>query len=298
VDDALIDESLATAEVAAEHAGVTLDEVHGHTTARAVSELLDTVWGRSTAAGAVLAREALTAMTHAGCQVTTAWRDGDLVGATAALLGRDHDTGEVFLHSHVTGVHPSAQGSGIGRALKWHQRAWCLTRGIAEVRWTYDPLIRRNAVLNLVLLGAHAASYERDVYGPMDDARNAGLPTDRVVAVWTLDAPRTCAAAAGRAAAPDVDALLRAGAEPLLQVGDDDNPVLTPTDAARRLVQIPADVEAIRARDRDLAGAWADAVRASLGEAMRGGSRVSGVTRDGWYVLAPPAGVTELAEVR
>lgn len=296
--DALIEEARTTSEVAAATAEVTLDEVGHHLRARTVAALFDQVWGRTEAAGAVLSGEALMAMTHAGCQVTAAWRGDELVGATAAFLGRDHDSGATFAHSHVTGVRPGRQGAGIGRALKWHQRAWCLERGIDEVRWTYDPLVRRNAVLNLLLLGAQAAGYEPDVYGPMDDARNVGLPTDRIVVSWPLAAPRTRAAARGAPAAPDIDALRRAGAEPLLEVGDADEPVRHDTQAPRRLVRVPADIEAIRARDRDLAADWADAIGATLGAALRSGARVSGISRDGWYVLAPPSGVAELADRR
>lgn len=297
--DALLDEARATAQDAAASAGVSFEEVHGHTLAQATSRLFDEVWGRGAQAGAVLSGEALVALAHAGGQVTVARRDGALVGATAAFLGRDHATGRTFAHSHVTGVVAPAQSSGVGRALKWHQRAWCLERGIEEVRWTYDPLIRRNAVLNLLLLGAQAAHYEHDVYGPMDDARNRGLPTDRIVVSWRLDAPRTRAAAEGRAAAPDVAALRRAGAEPVLDLdADSGRPLRSPTDAARRLVRIPPDIEAIRAEDPGLARDWAEAIRATLGEAMRARARVTGVTRDGWYVLAPPAGITELADPR
>jgi predicted GNAT superfamily acetyltransferase len=291
----VIDEATATAHAAAEKASVVLDDIHDHHGADEASQLFDRVWQR--AQGSVLSQEALIAISHAGGQVTLASREGRVVGATAALLGRDHRSGQRFLHSHVTGVHADEVGTGIGRALKWYQRLWCMERGIDEVRWTFDPLVRRNAVLNLVLLGARATAYELDVYGPMDDQRNAGLPTDRLVASWELSAPRTQAAAKGRAAAPDVDALVRAGAEPLL-VAEDDEPQVRSTSVARRLVQVPADIESIRARDRDLGAAWANAVRATLGAAMREGARVTGITRDGWYVLAPPAGVSELADVR
>jgi len=81
-------------------------------------------------------------------------------------------------------------------------------------------------------------------------------------------------------------------------VADGDEPEVRTTNVARRLVQIPTDIESIRARDRDLAAAWATAVRATMGAAMREGARVTGITRDGWYVLAPPAGVSELTDVR
>ncbi len=277
-----------------------LADIDGPTDAWAASKAFDRVWGRDARAGAVLPGEALVALTHAGGQVTVARRvddpDGEVVGATAGFLGRDHATGQPFVHSHVTGVLAEAAGGGIGRALKWYQRWWCLERGIEQVRWTFDPLVRRNAVFNLLGLGAQAVAYEQDVYGAMADAVNAGLPTDRLLVVWDLTSPRARAAAEGRGAAPDLDGLRHAGAETWLTVGDDDHPQLTPTHASRRLVQIPPDIERLRQRDRTAAAAWADAIHATLGAAVTGGERITGVTRDGWYVLARPAGVTELAD--
>lgn len=288
------EQALAVAAQAAERAGVQVVELHDHTDMPAVSALFDEVWGRAGDAGSILVPEALTALAHAGAQVSGAFAGSTLVGATAAFLGRDDD-GEAFLHSHVTGVRAGDAGHGVGRALKWHQRAWCLQRGLTQVRWTFDPLIRRNAVFNLVHLGARVLDYREDVYGRMHDARNAGAPTDRLLLAWDLVAPRVRAAAGGRIAEPDVAAMRRAGAAPVLRV-DDDAPHLTPSDAPRRLVQVPADIEAIRARDPDLALAWAAALRATLGDALAQGLRVGGVTRDGWYVLAADRRVDELAQ--
>jgi predicted GNAT superfamily acetyltransferase len=289
-------EAAAVATAAAERAGVHVLPLHAPGAMRDVSRLFDEVWGRDPSAGTILAPEALTAIVHAGGQVSGAVRDERLVGATAAFLGR-HDDGEVFLHSHVTGVR-GAGGQGVGQALKWHQRAWALERDIARVRWTFDPLIRRNAVLNLVVLGAQAVAYEHDVYGRMHDARNAGAPTDRLVVDWVLTAPRVLAAASGRAASPDVDALRRAGAETLLAVGDDGGPAVVEVAAPRLLVQVPADIEQLRGQDPELAAAWATAVRATLGERLGAGFRVSGYTRDGWYVLTADRGTEELAARR
>jgi predicted GNAT superfamily acetyltransferase len=286
-------EAAATASAAADRAGVHVLPLHAPGAMREVSRLFDEVWGRDPSAGTILAPEALTAIVHAGGQVSGAIRDEQLLGATAAFLGRN-DEGELFLHSHVTGVR-GAGGRGVGQALKWHQRAWALERGIGRVRWTFDPLIRRNAVFNLVVLGAQAVAYEQDVYGRMHDARNAGAPTDRLVVDWVLTAPRVLAAASGRAATPDVDALRRAGAEALLTVGGDGRPEVTEVTVPRQLVQVPEDIEALRADDAELATAWATAVRGTLGERLRAGFRVSGCTRDGWYVLTADRGTEELA---
>lgn len=289
-----------TARDAADRADIEVADVYGHASIRAAVALFDAVWGRDAAAGSIFAPEALTALAHAGGQVTIARRrrDGEVVAATAAFLGRDHTTGSVHLHSHVTGVVASAEGTGIGQAMKWHQRAWALERGIEQVRWTFDPLLRRNVVLNLARLGAGVGRYHEDLYGPMPDTRNHGLPTDRLDAIWDLAAPRVRAAAEGRVATPDVAALRRAGAEPLLDVGPAEEPVHTPTTAPRRLVRIPADIEALRGEDPALARTWTDAIRATLGAALAAGARVTGCTRDGWYVLAEPLGVEDLQAPR
>ncbi len=284
----------ATAVAGAERAGVTIADLHDHVPMRAVSSLFDEVWGRSAAAGAIMAAEALTALAHAGGQVSAAYQDTTMVGATAAFVGLDESG--VFLHSHITGVLAGASGRGVGRALKWHQRAWCLERDIDRVRWTFDPLVRRNAAFNLIVLGAQVVAYRHDVYGAVDDARNAGLPTDRLVAEWDLSAPRVEAAARGRAAEPDVEAMRRAGAAEVLRVGDDLRPRVQASEVPRRLIQVPADIEELRTRDADAAAAWAGALRDTLGTALSSGFRVSGFSHDGWYVLAADHEVRELAD--
>lgn len=91
-------------------------------------------------------------------------------------------------HSHRLGVHPDRQGRGLGLHLKRFQMDWCLARGIQKVRWTYDPIRRANAVLNIDRLGATARTYYRDYYGPMEGI-NAGVPSDRLLADWDLTRP-------------------------------------------------------------------------------------------------------------
>jgi predicted GNAT superfamily acetyltransferase len=288
-------EAAATARTAADAAGVVIADLHGTDELDAASALLDVVWGRPDEAGAVLGREALAAIVHAGGQVSGARRGDRLVGVTAAFLGRTDD-GRPFLHSHVTGVPATDAGAGVGAALKWYQRAWCLARGLDEVRWTFDPLIRRNVAFNLVRLGAQVGDYLEDAYGPMPDERNAGLPTDRLVARWPLTSPRVGAAASGRSATPDVDALRRSGAEVALDEAAGGHPHLVVTDAPRVLVRVPADIEGVRARDPELALAWVAAVREALGGPLRRGARISGATRDGWVVVTSGDRVTDLRE--
>lgn len=277
------------ASVAASTAGLEVVDLHDHGDMTAVTGLLDAVWGRDAAAGSLMVPEALTALAHAGNQISVARDDGEIVGATVAFFGRDD--GVVYLHSHITGVAAHATGRGVGRALKWHQRAWCLERGISQVRWTFDPMVRRNAVFNLRALGAQVVGFDHNVYGRPSDERNAGLPTDRFRVHWDLDAPRVVAAARGRSAGPDIAALRRTGAEVVL----DDNGEVTASTAPRRLARIPDDVERLRHDDRDAAAAWATSFRACVEAAFDDDLVVRGVTDDGWYLFAPYGEVAELA---
>ncbi len=257
-------------------------------------ELFGEVWGRDVKVmGSIVSPEILWACSHVGSPVAAAFAGDRLVGGSVGFAGvRD---GVTRVHSHLAGVLPDVAGRGIGRALKWHQRAWCLDRGIDTVEWTFDPLVRRNAVINLVHLGAKPVAWFHDLYGPMLDERNAGLPTDRLLIQWDLRDARVQQAASGRAAEPRIDGLRRAGAEVALDVDTDGAPVVTPTEAPRRLARIPADIEAMRADDRDLASRWAVATRQVVGRALDAGMRVTGITRDGWYVLATVGGVAEMA---
>lgn len=258
-----------------------------------LSRLFDDVWQRDvTAMGGIISREVLWVLVHTGGQVTAAFADGRMVAGTAAFLGRD-DAG-MHLHSHLSAVRPAQAGRGVGRTLKLHQMAWCRAHGLNRVLWTFDPLVRRNAVLNLLALGARPVEFHEDLYGPMADGRNVGLPTDRFLVEWDLDDRRVARATAGDRTEPDLAALRHTGAETVLEVGDDDAPLVTASDAPRQLARVPADIEALRARSPDLGRAWTDALRATIGSAMRGGYRVSGITRDGVYVLVDRRGVEEL----
>lgn len=85
------------------------------------------------------------------------------------------------LHSHRLAVLPDWRGAGIGAGLKRYQRDWCQARGIAIMRWTYDPLVIRNAHLNIASLGAIGQRYLVNYYGS-GGSYQAGVETDRIVA--------------------------------------------------------------------------------------------------------------------
>jgi predicted GNAT superfamily acetyltransferase len=190
------------------------------------------------------------------------------------------------MHSHVAGVAESARGRNVGFALKLHQRAWAMQHGIRAVTWTFDPLVRRNAYFNLVKLGARPSEYLVDFYGDMDDAVNGGQGSDRLLVAWDLASPRVRQACAGDRVDPDPALLDRAMTA--LAETESGGPMAEPArslGAGTLLVQVPADIEALRRTDPALARDWRLAVRDVLGELMAGGADVTGFAKTRGYVV-------------
>jgi predicted GNAT superfamily acetyltransferase len=148
----------------------------------------DTIWGR----GGDFAT--YRAIAHAGNSVLLVRRDGEVVGGALGVLGW---AGGLHVHSHMVAVAPDIRASGIGFAIKLAQREQALEHGVTEMRWTYDPLIRRNAHFNLVKLGASVIAFHPNFYGTLDDAINGTDATDRFEVSWRLDAPVGRAPATG-----------------------------------------------------------------------------------------------------
>ncbi|MGH2808404.1 MAG: GNAT family N-acetyltransferase [Actinomycetota bacterium] len=270
------------AEAAAARAHVRVEEVHGLPGEAAVSELFDLVWG--TDGVPVMPANLLHALSHAGNYLAAAYDGERMVGAAFGFMGERH--GEVFLHSHMTGVDPELQRRGVGFALKLHQRTWALSRNLPRIEWTFDPLVRHNSYFNLVKLGAEIIDYYENFYGEMPDGINAGDESDRVVVSWDLTSPRVAAACERGLPEPDLDRLRAEGAQIALDYDDEMRPV--PSGGAGGpllLCHIPKDVVSLRQTDPDAALTWRRALRDSLGTALQNGHRAVAITRSGWYVL-------------
>ncbi len=250
---------------AAAAAGVTVFEATDEQTARLVAEVGERVWGP----GGTLAPAELQALVFAGNPVHLALdADRVVLGFSIGFLGWSPG---LHLHSHQTAVVPEARRRGIGLSLKLAQRETCLAHGITEMRWTFDPLVRRNTAFNLHALGARAVSFHADFYGAMSDTVNAGDRSDRVLAVWDL---------LQTAPAP---ALHPTG--PVLLEDRDDRPVLLadyPTAGA--VIEVPYDYESMRSTDPTLSLEWRMAVRQVLVSSYAAGLQVEAVTPAG-YVL-------------
>jgi predicted GNAT superfamily acetyltransferase len=118
---------------------------------------------------------------------------GGIVGFAYAFPA--YRDGRVWWHSDMTAVTQSHRARGVGQRLKWAQRDAALKAGIDRITWTFDPMRRRNAHLNLNLLGVTCSEYLENFYGVTSSDLHHGLPTDRLVADWDLTAPRVFARA-------------------------------------------------------------------------------------------------------
>lgn len=172
--------------------------------------------------------------------------------------------------SHMLGVLPEHRDSGIGFALKRAQWQMVRHQGLDRVTWTYDPLLSRNAHLNITRLGAVCNTYRRDAYGNLRDGLNTGLVTDRFEVDWWLNTARVQRRLSRRARRElDLAHFLAAGAYIVSAAQDNIEGWLTPPashspvpemrtegNAPILLVEIPADFQALKQADPDLASAW------------------------------------------
>lgn len=180
----------SSADAAALRAAVQIVELDGSDIS-SISSIIESVWGREQVPQQTLVQ----GMAHAGNVILAAFSDNEAVGFSIGYLGWDDG---LHMHSHMTATTKNSRSIGVGFALKMSQRAICLKNNIDEIRWTYDPLIARNANFNLRKLGASVKSFLPDFYMIMNDNVNAGDRSDRFEVSWNLNSERTYMALEGR----------------------------------------------------------------------------------------------------
>jgi predicted GNAT superfamily acetyltransferase len=261
------------AEQAAARAGVTVTDLVAVPELEAVERLINRTWP------AEVSISLLCALVKAGSYVGGATRDGRLVGACIGFFG---DRSAAELHSHLAVTAEEVRGAGVGYALKLHQRAWALARGLDRVSWTFDPMERRNAYLNIAKLMALPTEYVPNFYGDHGDGTGRAFPTDRLLVAWQRG-PVTPAELVTSPELRGVPIAVGADADgrPREDAAAWHEPVV--------LVATPENAAALRRTDPGLAAEWRLALRHQLGGAMRDGRHVSGFTRDGYYVLERPS---------
>lgn len=210
----------------------------------------------------------LITLAHNGATLLGAFDGEQLAGFVLGFPGFDPQTPDRVAMarlkhcSHMLGVDPGYQGRGIGLSLKLAQRVDVEAQGIRLITWTYDPLLSKNAHLNIRRLGGLARTYMRDAYGEMRDGLNQGVASDRFLVEWWITSPRVVSRVERARAPLDLANFLAAGAtkvNPAVLRHDDllaPAESLQPMEGNLLLVEIPSDFEDIKERDPGLAAAW------------------------------------------
>ena len=225
-----------------------LSSIHEQKKAR---QIFDATWQMDS--GTEITSNLLHAMVHGGAYLSGAFIDEKCVGAAFAFPAT---TQGLHLHSHMTAVLVKYRDKGIGYSLKIDQWNWAKKNNYKEITWTFDPLVARNAKLNLIKLGVDISAYYPNFYGDMPDALNAGDESDRVMASWKV-----------------------AGDQPVAK-----SLIINP-DKADTLIKIPEDIVTIRSADISENLKWRYKVREEFIRAFEKGGKVVGFSANNEYVV-------------
>jgi len=265
-----------------QHGAYTLRDLNTPAERRECERITRRCWGVDDLE--IIPASALTALQHGGNFLAGAVdANNHIVGYALGFLSRKGN-GFAYLHSHQLAVMPEHRSYGLGRALKWYQRDWCLMRGIDHVEWTFDPAQAPNANLNLEHLGAHVRHYEPDFYGELAGALAGSVATDRLVAEWPLEDERVVTKArGGQHDQPAVGHEVRP-ALAARQDGLPGEPELNLNGAVR--VALPESFTNLIRDDLEAARAWRKAIRATLTHYLARGYIIRRYLAGG-YVLFP-----------
>jgi len=225
-----------------------LDNLQDQDSAR---KIFDTTW--SLDSGTEITPNLLQAMVHSGSYLSGAFIENKIVGAAFAFPATNDG---LHLHSHMTAVLPEFRDKGVGYALKIDQWNWAKEQKYSQLSWTFDPLVRRNAKLNIAKLGVDISAYHPNFYGDMPDALNAGDESDRLMVSWRTDVD-----------APKARELIT-------------NP--EPSDI---LIEIPEDIVAIRSKNQSESMKWRRQVREQFMAAFEKNGKVIGFSANNEYVV-------------
>jgi predicted GNAT superfamily acetyltransferase len=207
----------------------------------------------------------LIATIHNGGLVIGAFMEKQLIGFVFGFPGLESTPdGPRPKHcSHMLGIHPQHRDSGVGFLLKRAQWQMVRHQGLDHMTWTYDPLLSRNAYLNISKLGAVCNTYRRAEYGDMRDGLNAGLPSDRFQVDWWINTRRVDRRLGKRPRRPlKLDHFSKAELEPLYSLHDSVGNWLrppehfSPLEARLALAEIPSEFNSLKEADFALARDW------------------------------------------
>ena len=214
-------------------------------------KIFDLTWAMD--AGTEITPNLLQAMVHGGSYLSGAFIENKIVGAAFAFPATNNG---LHLHSHMTAVLDEFRDQGVGYALKIDQWNWAKKKDYSHLSWTFDPLVRRNAKLNIIKLGVDISAYFPNFYGEMPDVLNAGDESDRLMVLWRTDKDE-----------PKARELIT---------------YPKPDDV---LIEIPEDIVAIRTKDQSKSMKWRRQVREQFLYAFEKNGKVVGFSANNEYVV-------------
>jgi predicted GNAT superfamily acetyltransferase len=212
--------------------------------------------------GEVVPASVLKITSRVGGIVAGAFEGAELLGFVYGITGLHR--GRLAHWSHMLAVRADARDHGIGLRLKHFQRDVLRGRGVRQILWSFDPLVARNAHLNLVRLRVRVDEYVPDMY-PASNSELHGFGTDRLVVAWDT----------GDAAPSDTGSADPVAGAPFVS-GDEPAELAPP--AVR--IEIPPDIEAVAARSPEEARGWRAANRRAFTGWLGRGYAVAGFRRD------------------
>jgi predicted GNAT superfamily acetyltransferase len=232
-------------------AGVEVRELTQPAELLALRELFDITWPSPSSQ---LTQNFGTALMHSGAVLTGAYQAGRLVAGALAIVS--NQAGTVGLHSHMAATHPEHRGKGYGALVKYEQAAVAASRGINSITWTFDPLVLRNAKLNILNLGVNINKFIPDFYGAMDDEVNANDLSDRLWCNWQLDSAQA----------------LNAPHQPI---------------SSSDLIKIPivADIGVVKNLEPERVRALRIEMRTALANALDGSTEIKGISTANEYLI-------------
>jgi predicted GNAT superfamily acetyltransferase len=225
----------------------------------------------------------LISAAHNGGVLLGAYIDVELVGFVYGYLGMSGS--KLYHFSQRMGVLPQYQGMGIGMKLKLAQRDQMLRQGIDLIVWTYDPLLGKNATLNIEKLGGVVRHYARDIYGAVNNPLQVGLSTDRFLVEWMLMSDRVRERIRSTGPRPQAENWLNEKKYRFVNYASWEGNLPRPVaqdlemDDDILLVQIPPDLNIIKRVDLSIARGWRESTRDIFETYFKRGYVVTGFAR-------------------
>ncbi|HLY29076.1 MAG TPA: GNAT family N-acetyltransferase [Aggregatilineales bacterium] len=253
-----------------------------------VEAIQQVVWPDPTA---TVYRNFLLNMVRNGALVLGALEDKKIIGFLLSYLGIESPGAQrpamanLKLVSQRMAILPAYRDRGIGYELKLAQRRFAIEQGIRLITWTYDPLLARNAHLNIRKLGGIVHDYWRDFYGTAPSAHVTLGSSDRLLVEWWVTGNRVEQRMTGKRGGLVLEQYTSANATVLnpTTIGALDLPrpaerIVRPQGMVA-LVEIPEDFHAIIAADQGLARAWRGHSRGIIEQTLASGYTITDFVR-------------------